>query len=53
MKGTVAATAFEACNPTDDSTFVQSVYLYEDNVDKADMAPIGGGDEVKPILHQW
>ena len=38
-----------ACNPTNDNTYVQSVYLYEGNVDKADMAPIGGSDEVKPI----
>ncbi|MEZ8861042.1 DUF4382 domain-containing protein [Vibrio sp. 10N.247.311.51] len=49
IEGTVSSTTFEACNPTNDNTYVQSVYLYEGNVDKADMAPIGGSDEVKPI----
>ncbi|WP_102297467.1 DUF4382 domain-containing protein [Vibrio cyclitrophicus] len=49
IEGTVSSTTFAACNPTNDNTYVQSVYLYEGNVDKADMAPIGGSDEVKPI----
>lgn len=49
IEGTVATTTFEACNPTNDNTFVQSVYLYEGDIAKADMAPIGGSDEVKPI----
>ncbi|MEZ9126184.1 DUF4382 domain-containing protein [Vibrio splendidus] len=49
IEGTVATTTFEACNPTDDNTFVQSVYLYEGNVEQADMAPIGGSEEVKPV----
>ncbi|MEZ8817337.1 DUF4382 domain-containing protein [Vibrio cyclitrophicus] len=49
IEGTVSSTTFSACNPTNDNTYVQSVYLYEGNVDKADMAPIGGSEEVKPI----
>lgn len=49
IEGTVSSTTFAACNPTNDNTYVQSVYLYEGNIDKADMAPIGGSDEVKPI----
>ncbi|MEZ8358816.1 DUF4382 domain-containing protein [Vibrio splendidus] len=49
IEGTVATTTFGACNPTNDNTFVQSVYLYEGDIAKADMAPIGGSDEVKPI----
>ena len=49
IEGTVATTTFEACNPTNDNTFVQSVYLYEGDIAKANMAPIGGSDEVKPI----
>ncbi|MEZ9447982.1 DUF4382 domain-containing protein [Vibrio splendidus] len=49
IEGTVAKQTFDACRLTTDNTFVQAVYLYEGNVDKADMAPIGGSDEVKPI----
>ncbi|MEZ8034756.1 DUF4382 domain-containing protein [Vibrio crassostreae] len=49
IEGTVASTTFEACNPTNDNTYVQSVYLYEGNVDKDDMTPIGGSEEVKPV----
>ncbi|MBE8604507.1 DUF4382 domain-containing protein [Vibrio cyclitrophicus] len=49
IEGTVATTTFGACNPTNDNTFVQSVYLYEGDIAKANMAPIGGSDEVKPI----
>ncbi|MCC4818239.1 hypothetical protein BCU85_04975 [Vibrio lentus] len=48
IEGTVALSTYDTCNGGD-NTFVQSVYLYEGNVDKADMAPIGGSDEVKPI----
>ncbi|MEZ8114061.1 DUF4382 domain-containing protein [Vibrio splendidus] len=48
IEGTVALSTYDICNGGD-NTFVQSVYLYEGNVDKADMAPIGGSDEVKPI----
>ncbi|WP_061016624.1 DUF4382 domain-containing protein [Vibrio splendidus] len=49
IEGTVATTTFGACNPTNDNTFAQAVYLYEGDIAKADMAPIGGSDEVKPI----
>ncbi|MEZ8447858.1 DUF4382 domain-containing protein [Vibrio splendidus] len=49
IEGTVATTTFGSCNPTNDNTYVQSVYLYEGNVDKADMAPIGSPAEKKPI----
>ncbi|WP_192891164.1 DUF4382 domain-containing protein [Vibrio bathopelagicus] len=48
IEGTVALSTYDTCNGGD-NTFVQSVYLYEGNVDKPDMAPIGGSDEVKPI----
>ena len=48
IEGTVALSTYDTCNGGD-NTFVQSVYLYEGNVDKANMAPIGGSDEVKPI----
>ncbi|MEZ9386078.1 DUF4382 domain-containing protein [Vibrio lentus] len=48
IEGTVALSTYDICNGGD-NTFVQSVYLYEGDVDKADMAPIGGSDEVKPI----
>lgn len=48
IEGTVALSTYGTCNGGD-NTFVQSVYLYEGNVDKPDMAPIGGSDEVKPI----
>ncbi|MBY7729605.1 DUF4382 domain-containing protein [Vibrio splendidus] len=48
IEGTVALSTYDTCNGGD-NTFAQSVYLYEGNVDKPDMAPIGGSDEVKPI----
>jgi len=48
IEGTVALSTYDTCNGGD-NTFVQSVYLYEGNVEQADMAPIGGSDEVKPI----
>ncbi|MDD1825887.1 DUF4382 domain-containing protein [Photobacterium sp. ZSDE20] len=48
IEGTVALSIYDTCNGGD-NTFVQSVYLYEGNVEQADMAPIGGSDEVKPI----
>lgn len=48
IEGTVALSTYDICNGGD-NTFVQSVYLYEGNVEQADMAPIGGSDEVKPI----
>lgn len=48
IEGTVALSTYDTCNGGD-NTFVQSVYLYEGNVDKANMAPVGGSDEVKPI----
>ncbi|MEZ8649549.1 DUF4382 domain-containing protein [Vibrio splendidus] len=48
IEGTVALSTYDTCNGGD-NTFVQSVYLYEGNVDKPNMAPIGGSDEVKTI----
>ncbi|MGF1710994.1 DUF4382 domain-containing protein [Vibrio kagoshimensis] len=48
IEGSVALSTYDNCNDGD-NTFVQSVYLYEGNIDKADMAPIGGIEEVKPI----
>ncbi|MEZ8777064.1 DUF4382 domain-containing protein [Vibrio splendidus] len=48
IEGTVALSTYNTCSGGD-NTFVQSVYLYEGNVEQADMAPIGGNDEVKPI----
>ncbi|MEZ8615409.1 DUF4382 domain-containing protein [Vibrio splendidus] len=48
IEGTVALSTYNTCNGGD-NTFVQSVYLYEGDIAKADMAPIGGSDEVKPI----
>ena len=48
IEGTVALSTYGTCNGGDNA-FVQSVYLYEGNVDKADMASIGGSEEVKPI----
>ncbi|CDT93996.1 Hypothetical protein VCR14J2_230075 [Vibrio coralliirubri] len=49
IEGTVAKQTFDACRLTTDNTFVQAVYLYEGNIDKDDMAPIGGSEEVKPV----
>ncbi|OED84726.1 DUF4382 domain-containing protein [Vibrio splendidus] len=49
IEGTVASTTFDACRLTTDNTFVQAVYLYEGNIDKDDMTPIGGSEEVKPV----
>ena len=48
IEGTVALSTYDTCNGGD-TTFVQSIYLYEGNVEQADMAPIGGSDEVKPV----
>ncbi|MDR9829547.1 DUF4382 domain-containing protein [Vibrio sp. FNV 38] len=48
IEGTIALTTYNNCRG-DDNTSVQSVYLYEGDVDKADMAPIGGVGENKPI----
>ncbi len=48
IEGTVELSTYDTCNGGD-NTFVQAVYLYEGNVEQADMAPIGGSDEVKPI----
>ncbi|MFS1444385.1 hypothetical protein CWO17_14925 [Vibrio sp. 10N.286.45.A3] len=48
IEGTVALSTYDTCNGGD-TTFVQSIYLYEGNVEQADMVPIGGSDEVKPV----
>ncbi|CDU06176.1 Hypothetical protein VCR12J2_680211 [Vibrio coralliirubri] len=48
IEGTVALSTYDTCNGGD-NTFVQAVYLYEGNIDKDDMAPIGGSEEVKPV----
>ncbi|MDH5930642.1 DUF4382 domain-containing protein [Vibrio splendidus] len=48
IEGTVALQTYKNCL-TDNGGTVQAIYLYEGDVDKADMAPIGGSDEVKPI----
>ncbi|PMM37394.1 hypothetical protein BCT55_09960 [Vibrio splendidus] len=48
IEGTVALQTYKNCL-TDNGGTVQAIYLYEGNVDKPNMAPIGGNDEVKPI----
>ncbi|MGF1825099.1 DUF4382 domain-containing protein [Vibrio splendidus] len=48
IEGSVALQTYKNCL-IDNGGTVQAIYLYEGDVDKADMAPIGGSDEVKPI----
>ncbi|MEZ8408256.1 DUF4382 domain-containing protein [Vibrio splendidus] len=48
IEGTVALQTYKNCL-TDNGGTVQAIYLYEGDIAKADMAPIGGSDEVKPI----
>ncbi|MCK8079245.1 DUF4382 domain-containing protein [Vibrio sp. 1CM24A] len=48
IEGSVALQTYKNCL-TDNGGTVQAIYLYEGDVDKADMAPIGGSEEVKPV----
>jgi hypothetical protein len=47
IEGEVLAATNDACQNGESG--VQAVYLYEGDVAQDDMAPVGGGDEVKPV----
>ncbi|MGR5556403.1 DUF4382 domain-containing protein [Vibrio fortis] len=47
IEGEVLAVTNDACQNGESG--VQAVYLYEGDVAQDDMAPVGGGDEVKPV----